>query len=173
MKANQDNIDKINRTYRLYDEVMWIVVLGLLYFTYEAFTNDRVLKFKIASIFNVTLVWIFLLFKTHKIEVHDQNTILFKGVFRKIIVNPQDIILFQDLLRGVRVVCRKRSIILWPFIEKQGEFKALLRNLNPNIQMVDVSNKVVSSNKRLGFLFFGLFVYLGGMIAFLFYQFTH
>lgn len=163
----------VNKTFRLYDSTMVLVIIGLIYFTYITFTDDRQLATNPFYLLNLALVWILFLFKIHMIKVPNQNTLIFKGVFRKIQLNPNDIVSFQDLLRGVLVVTKNKSIILWPFIDRQGEFKSLLKNLNPEIKFVDVSELITNYPSRAGLLLLGLFVYFGGLIGFLFWHFTH
>jgi hypothetical protein len=173
LESNMNDLSKATKTFRLYDEAIWIFIFGLAYLTYEVFTSNRGLEFKLFSILNVAFIWILLLFKIHKIEVRDANTIIFKGVLRKIKVTPQEIVSLQDFLRGSRIVLRGKSLILWPFIERQAGFKALLRNLNPDIKITDVSNEVTKTHTRAGLILLGLFLYFGGLIVFLFYDITH
>jgi hypothetical protein len=113
------------------------------------------------------------LYKTYRIDVIDTNEIIFRGLFRKIKVSPQDIIFIQDWLRGVRIVLKEKSIILWPFISKQGEFKSLMQTLNADIEIKDMSNIFIESPVRVVIAMLGIFLYFGILIWVLFYNFTH
>jgi len=173
MNKAKEKKKKTGIEFRLYDQAYWIVVVGLLFFTFDALTDHGELQVRIVSALNVALWWILILFKIHKIEYRDENTLLFKSILRRITVNPKDIISVQDAFRGLRVVLKKKSIILWPFIERQGEFKTLLLSLNPDIKLVDASTEATKANARLGFIFLGLILFFALSAAGLFYQFTH
>lgn len=156
--------------YKLYDESYWIVVFALFYITYDVVTADRELQSRVLSALSVTFWWVLILFKVHAIECHDEGTLIFKGILRKTTVHAKDIIAFQDALRGLRLVLKNKSIVLWPFVERQGEFKILLKSLNPDIEFIDVSNEATKSTARLGLLFWGMIVLFILSTVGLFYQ---
>jgi hypothetical protein len=159
--------------FNLYDSSIIILPIGLAFLTYEAFDPAKSFEQKIIAIPSILLIWILILFKIYRIEVIDAQTIIFRGIFRKIQVKPNDILSVQDWLRGIRVVLKKRSLILWPFIEKQGEFKSLMSNLNPDIEIKDMSNEATKSKLRAGLIILGMFLYFAGLIWLLFFNFTH
>lgn len=173
MHKDKEKKQKNKREFRLYDNAYWVVVVGLLFFTYDALTDDGELTVRIASALNVILWWAFILFKIHKIEYRGDNTLLFKGILRKIAVRPTDIISSQVALRGVRLVLKNKTIFLWPFIEGEGEFKTLLKSLNPDIELVDAAQETTKSTARLGFIFLGLILFFCLSVACLLYQFIH
>jgi hypothetical protein len=172
--GHQGEQSKTARIFNLYDSAIIIFLpFGLIFLTYEAFDPAKSFEQKLIAIPSIALMWILIFFKIHRIEVIDSHTIIFRGLFRKIQVAPQDIKSVQDWLRGIRIVFKKRSIILWPFIEKQGEFKALICNLNPEIEKKDMSNKATKSPARTGLIILGMFLYFGWLIWYLFSDFTH
>lgn len=173
MKPEQDSQNILNKTFRLFDAAIFFAVIGLLYFTYEAIVDSRPLESRLIFTINLAAVWFLFLFKIHLVSIPDRNTVIFKGIFRKIKVSPQDIVSFQDLLRGVRIVLKNKSIILWPFIARQGEFKILLRNLNQEIEFVDVADMATKTPSRIVLLLLGMFTYFAVLTGALFYHFTH
>jgi hypothetical protein len=166
---------KQSKTFKLYDnQTIWILAIALLVITYKTATkNYRYSELQITAFLNIALLWILALFKIWKIEVLDNKTIVFRGILRKIIVSPEEIISFQDWMRGIRIVLKDKSIILWPYIDKQDQFKSLLSNLNSNIKFIDEAHEATKSGKRVFLLTFGVFLYLAGLAAWLFYVFTH
>ena len=165
---------KTIKYFNLYDSSFLILIpAGLIFLTYKAFEPAKSFEQKLFEIPSIELIWILILCKTHRIEVINANEILFRGLFRKIKVSPKDIISIQDWLRGVRIVLKEKSIILWPFIEKQGEFKTLMRELNADIEIKDMSNVFMESPVRVGIAVLGVFIYFGLLIWVLFYNFTH
>jgi hypothetical protein len=173
MNNDNEKGQNLRREFRLYDDAYWIVVVGLLFFTYDAFTDDVEWRVRIISTLNVTFWWVLVLFKIHTIGFRNGNTLIFKSFLRRITVNPKDIIAFQDALRGLRIVLKDKSIILWPFIERQGEFKTLLQSLNPDIKLVDVSHEATKSPVRQGLFFLGLIIFVGLSLAGWYYQIIH
>ncbi len=168
----QEEQSKEIRTFRLYDGSIVILPFGLIYLTYEVIDPAKSFEQKLFAIPPIALIWGLILFKIHRIEVIDSRIIVFRGLFREIKVKPNDILSVQDWLRGVRIVLKKRSFILWPFIEKQGEFKALLRSLNPDIEIKDMSNEATKSMARGGILILGMFLYFAWLIWSMFYNIT-
>lgn len=171
--AYQREKSKTSRCFNLYDSAIIILPFGLIFVTYEAFDPAKSFEQKLIAIPSIVLIWVLILFKIHRIEVVESQTIIFRGLFRKIQATPQDILSVQDWLRGVRIILKGRSLILWPFIEKQGEFKALLRSLNPDIEIKDMSNEATKSTGRAGLIILGMFLYFALLIWFLFSDFTH
>ena len=163
---------KINETYRLYDESIWLVVIGLLFLTWRAFDGDQSFEHKLYRISGILLAWVVVLLKVHKIHIEDSQTIIFRSLFQKIVLNPQDISDFQEWVRGARVVYKGGSIILWPYIEKQGQFKSTLQAINPNIVFTDISNEGTKTNVRVVLLVLGIFAYFGWLIWSLFHGIT-
>ena len=169
----QEVQSKDTRFFRLYDEAFGLLAVALIFLTYEAFDPAKSFEQKLFAIPSIVLIWVLILFKIHRIEVIDSQTIIFRGLFRKIQATPKDILSVQDWLRGVRIVLKGRSLILWPFIERQGEFKALLRSLNPEIEIKDMSNEATKSTGRAGLIILGMFLYFAWLIWHLFSDFTH
>lgn len=171
--AGEEGQEKTVKSFNLYDEAFVILIFALLYFTYEAFEPSKSFNQKIIAIPPVAMFWILFLFKIHRIEVIEPTTVIFRGFFRNIKTTPEDILSIQDWLRGVRIVLKGRSLILWPFIVKQGEFKALIRSLNPKVEIKDMSNEATKTSTRSGLLLIGVFIYFAWLIWSLFYSFTH
>jgi hypothetical protein len=161
------------KNFKLYDQSIWIAAIGLVVLTYKSLTQNYPPALQIIALLNVVIIWIIALLKTWQIEVSDDKTITFRGILRKIVVSSDDIVSFQDWLRGIRIVLKTKSIILWPFIDNQNQFKACLSNLNPNIEFIDESEEATKTNKRVLFLILGVFLYLAGLGVWLFYNFTH
>jgi hypothetical protein len=170
--ASQREQSKTTRSFNLFDSAFIILPFALIFVTYEAFDPAKSFHQKLVAIPSIALVWILILFKIHRIEVIDSDTIIFRGLFRRIKVTPQDILSVQDWLRGIRIILKEGSIVLWPFIENQGEFKALLRGLNPDIEMRDMSNEATESTARGGLIILGMFIYFALLIWLLFTDFT-
>jgi len=102
------------------------------------------------------------------IDVSNDKTIIFRGILRKIIVSAEDRDSFQAWVRGMRLLMKVKSIILWPFIENQNQFKSLLSNLNLSIKFVDESDEATKSGKRIFLLMLAFFLYISGLAAWLF-----
>lgn len=171
--AGEDGREKTVRSFNLYDETFVILIIALLYFTYDAFEPSKSFDQKLIAIPPVALFWILFLFKIHRIEVIEPKSIIFRGFIRNIKTTPEDILSIQDWLRGVRIVLKGRSLILWPFIAKQGEFKALIRSLNPEVEIKDMSNEATKTSSRSRFLLLGVLIYFAWLLWSLFYSFTH
>jgi hypothetical protein len=163
---------KFNETYRLYDESIWLVGIGLIYLTWSAFDGVLSSEHKLYSIPGLLLAWVFVLLKVDKIHIEDSRTIIFRSLFRSIVLNPQDITAYQEWVRGARVVYKGGSIILWPYIEKQGQFKGTLQAINPNIVFVDISKEGTKTNIRVAVIVLGIFAYFGLLIWSLFHGIT-
>lgn len=161
------------KSFNLYDETFVILILALLYLTYEALEPTKSFEQRLITIPPVALFWILFLFKVHRIEVVEPKTIVFRGFIRNIITTAEDIVSIQDWLRGVRIVLKGRSIVLWPFIAKQGEFKSLIRSLNPDVEIEDMSNEATKTPTRSGFLLIVVLIYFAWLIWSLLYSFTH
>ena len=171
--SNQEcEAEKTIRTFKLYDGVWVVIVLAIFSLTYTAFGPEKTFNQKVYAFPGVAWLWILILFKIYKIEVVDSTTIIFRGLFRKIKVHPKEIISVQDWLRGIRIVLKGRSIILFPFIDKLGEFKALVRGLNPEVTIKDMSNVATNSITRAGLIVIGVFLYFAWLIWSLFKSFT-
>jgi len=152
---------KINKKFRLYDEVIWIVGFGLLFLTFKALMSSKPLDQKLLDILGVLWVWIFMLLKIHLIHIKDVQNIIFQGIFRKIILQPRDIHEYQEWVRGARIVYKGGSIILWPYIEKQGELKSILKALNPQIQLRDLAAEGTKTTFRVVLIMIAMFTYFG------------
>ena len=172
-ESNENSTEQTVKSFNLYDETFIILIFALIFFTYEALDPNKSFDQRLVAIPPVALFWIIFLFKIHRIEVVGPKTIIFRGFIRNIKIAPDDIVSIQDYLRGVRIVLKKRSFILWPFISKQGEFKALIRSLNPDVELRDMSNEATQTPSRSGFLLIGVFIYFAWLIWSLFNSFTH
>jgi len=170
MSINSD--EKINKTFRLYDETIWIVGIGILYLTYKAFSSSKSFELKLYDILNMLMLWVIVLFKIHVIRVQDSRTIIFQGIFRKIILNPREITEYQEWVRGGRLVYQGGSIILWPYIEKQGELKRILRTITPEMKFRDITAEGTKTNCRVAIIVLAMFAYFGWLIWSLFHKIT-
>jgi hypothetical protein len=162
-----------NKIFKLYDQSIWIAAIGLVVLTYKSLTRNNPPALQITAFLNTAVIWIIALFKVWQIDVSDDKTITFRGLLRKIIVSADDVVSFQDWLRGIRIVLKNKSIILWPFIENRDQFKSLLSTLNPNVKLVDESDEATKSSIRIVLLMLVIFLYLAGLGVWLFYSFTH
>ena len=171
--SNENCTEKTVKSFNLYDETFIILIFALLYFTYEAFEPTKSVEQKLIAIPPVALFRILFLFKIHRIEVIEPRTIVFRGFFRNIKTTPDDILSIQDWLRGVRIILKGRSLILWPFIAKQAEFKALVHSLNPDAEIKDMSNEATKTSSRSGLLLIGVLIYFLWLIWTLFNNFTN
>lgn len=174
LRTDSKDIDVLIKSeYKLYDHSIIILPLALCYFTYKLFTSEIPFYYP-GSLFIFTLwIWIMVLFKVHKIKVYEDNTIRFQGLIRNIDINVSQITEVQDWLRFVRVKLHKGSLILFPFIDKLGEFKSEIRSMNPESKVKDVSNNFFNSKFALIITLLVMFLFFGAMIAVLFYRFTH
>ena len=163
---------KINETYRLYDESIWIIGIGLLFLTGKAIDEVLSSEHRLYNISGLLLAWLVVLFKVYKIHIEDSRTIIFRSLFQKIVLNPQDISDFQEWVRGARIVYKGGSIILWPYIEKQGQFKSTLQSINPNIVFTDSSKEGTKTNFRVFLIVLVVFAYFGWLIWSLFHGIT-
>ncbi len=164
--------EKIKKTFRLYDETIWIIGFGLLFLTYKAFVSDKLFEQKLYDILGILLIWVIVLFKTHIIYIRDSQTIIFQGILRNIELNPKNIIEFQEWVRGGRLVHQRGSIFLWPYIEKQGELKSILKAINPQIKFRDIANEGTKTNGRVVIIVIAVFTYFGWLIWSLFHGIT-
>jgi hypothetical protein len=169
----RDENAQIKSEYRLYDHAIIILPFVLGYVTYELFTSEVPIYYPGSSFLATLWIWIVVLFKIHRIKVYDDNALRFQGIIRNIDIDASDIIEIQDWLRFVRVKLNKGSLILFPFVDKLGEFKAEIRSLNPETKIKDMSNNYFDSKYSLGLTLLGMLIFFGCMIAFLFYRFTH
>ena len=87
-------------------------------------------------------------------------------------MNGYEIIMIEDWLRFVRIRYKGGCLILFPFIEKLGEFKSLVKSMNSNVKIKDVSNWYFSSNIRVFLLIVGIFGWFGFLIFHYFYEWT-
>ena len=172
-ETNENGLKPTVKSFNLYDETFIILIIALLYFTYEALEPSKSFEQRLIAIPPVALFWILFLFKIHRIEVIESRTIIFRGFFRNIKTTPDDILSIQDWLRGVRIILKGRSLILWPFIAKQAEFKALIHSLNPDAEIKDMSNEATKTSSRSGLLLIGVLLYFLWLIWTLFNNFTH
>lgn len=171
MTANSD--EKINRTFRLYDETIWIIGIGLLFLTYQAFSSSKSLEQKIYDVLGILLLWVIVLLKTHRIHIRDTRNAVFQGLLRKIVLNPRDILEYQEWVRGGRLVHTGGSIFLWPYIEKQGELKSILKAANPQIKFRDIAAEGTKTTARVVIIVVGVFAYFGWLIWSLFHGITN
>ena len=169
----RDEKIQIKSEYRLYDHAIIILPFALCYLTYELFTSDVPIYYPGSSFLATLWAWIVVLFKIHRIKIYDDNIMRFQGLIRNIDLNANRITEIQDWLRFVRVKYDKGSLILFPFVEKLGEFKAEIRSLNSETKIKDMSNNYFDSKYSLGLTLVGMLIFFGCMIAFLFYRFTH
>lgn len=163
-----------SKIFKLYEPSLnWLIAGALLLLTYDTFTGNHSQSFKAIDIINISVIWVIVLFKVWQIEIPNDKTIIFRCIFRKITVSPEEIVSFQEWMRVIRIVVKGKSIILWPFIDKLPQLKSRLLSLNPNIKFIDESDEVTKSGFRIFFLVLGVFIYLAGLAAWLFYSFTH
>ncbi|HAS54788.1 MAG: hypothetical protein A2X56_14200 [Nitrospirae bacterium GWC2_57_13] len=167
MTANSD--EKINRTFRLYDETIWIIGFGLFFLTYQALWSNKSFEQKIYDVLGILLLWGIVLLKTHRIHISDMRTVIFQGLLRRIVLNPRDILEYQEWVRGGRLVHHGGSIFLWPYIEKQGELKSILKAANPQIKFRDISEEGTKTNVRVLIIVIAMFAYFGWLIWSLFH----
>ena len=170
MTINTDN--KIAKAFKLYDETIWLVGFGLLFLTYKALISDRPFEQKLYNSLGLLFVWIFVLLKVWIIQVKDARTVVFRGLFREIVVDPKDINEYQGWVRGARLVHKGGSILLWPYVEKQGELKSILGTMNPDIKFRDLAAEGTKTTARLVIIVLALFVYFGWLIWSLFHSIT-
>ncbi len=164
---------QIKSEYRLYDYAIIVLPFGLCYLTYELFTSDIPVYYPGSSALATLWVWIVVLFKTHRIKIYDNNVLKFQGLLRTIDVNADQITEIQDWLSFVRVKFNTGSLILFPFVEKLGAFKAEVKSLNPEATIEDMSNMFFDSKYGIGLTLAGMVIFFGCMIVYLFYRFTH
>ncbi len=170
---SRDDENLIKLEFKLYDHAIIILPLALCYFTYKLFTSDLPFYYP-GSYFILTIwLWIVVLFKVHKIKIYEDNVIRFQGLIRNIDLKSSQITEVQDWVRFVRVKYGNGSLILFPFIDRLGEFKAAIRSVNPESKIKDVSNNFFDSKFGAILALTGMFLFFGLMIAMLFYQFTH
>ncbi|MFH2044115.1 MAG: hypothetical protein ABIK92_03095 [Pseudomonadota bacterium] len=183
MKNNSENIDilrsdtrdvefLVKSEFKLYDHSIVILPLGLCYFTYRLFTSEVPFYYAGSSLAFTLWLWIMVLFKVHKIKVYEDNIIRFQCLIRNIDIEASRITEVQDWLRFVRVKFEKGSLILFPFIDKLGEFKSEIQSLNPELKVKDISNNFFDSKFALIITLIGMFLFFGVTIAVLFYRFT-
>lgn len=165
--------ENINKSFRLYDETIWLIGFGLLFLTYKAFASDKLFEQKLYDILGILLIWVIVLFKTHVIYIKDERTVIFQGILRQIVLNPKDIVEYQEWVRGGRLVHHRGSIFLWPYIEKQDELKSLLTVLNPQIKFRDIANEGTKTNTRVVIIVLAVFAYFGWLIWSLFHGITN
>ena len=163
----------IKSEFKLYDHAIIILPLALCYFTYKLFTSELPFYYPGSSFVFTLWLWIMVLFKVHKIKIYEDNVIRFQGLIRNIDINSSQITEIQDWLRFVRVKYGKGSLILFPFIDRLGEFKTTIRSLNPKSKVKDVSNSFFDSKYGAILALAGIFQFFGFMIAMLFYRFAH
>jgi hypothetical protein len=163
-----------NTVFKLYEPSLTRLAIGaLLFLTYDAFTGNHSLSFKAIDLLIISVACVTVLFKVWQIEIPNDNTVIFRCICRKITVSPEEIVSFQEWLRFIRVVVKDKSIILWPYIDKQPQLKSILLSLNPKIKFIDESEEVTKSGFRILFLVLGVFIFLVGLAVWLFYNFTH
>ena len=102
----------------------------------------------------------------------EKRVFRFRFFFRKIDLNPEEITRIEDWLGFVRVKYKGGSLILFPFIEKLGEFKALVKSMNSDVEIKDISNWYFSSNIRVSLLIVGVFGWFIFLIFHYFYEWT-
>lgn len=174
LRSDSRDVEKlIVSEYKLFDHAEIIVPIALCYFTYELFTSDVPFYYPGSSFIFTLWIWIMVLFKVHKIKIYEDKVIRFQGLIRNIDINASQITEVQDWLRFVRVKLRKRSLILFPFIDKLGDFKSEIRALNPESKIKDISNSFFDSKFGLIITLIGIFLFFGCMIAICLYQFTN
>ncbi len=163
----------IKSEYKLYDHSIIILPLVLCYLTYRLFTSEVPFYYSGSSFIFTLWLWIMVLLKVYKIKIYEDKVIRFQGLLRNIDINASQITEVQDWLRFVRVKYERGSLILFPFIGKLGEFKSEIRSLNAESKVKDISNSFFDSKFGLIFTLVGMFIFFGGMIAVLFYRYTH
>ena len=165
--------ERINKTFRLYDGTIWIIGFGLLFLTYQAFSSSKSFDQKLYDGLGVLIAWVIVLFKIHAIHIKDSRTVIFQGIFRKIVLDTKDITEYQEWVRGVRLAHHGGSIILWPYIEKQGELKSILRTIGPQIKFRDLAAEGTKTNCRVAIIVIAIFAYFGWLTWSLFHGITN
>jgi hypothetical protein len=167
MPINTEN--KIDRAFRLYDGTIWLVGFGLLFLTYKAFSSGKPFEQILYNSLGLLFVWIFVLLKVWVIQIKDARTVVFRGLLRENKIDPRDINEYQEWVRGARVVHKGGSILLWPYVEKQGELKSLLTTMNPEIKLRDLSAEGTKTTTRVVIIVLAVFAYFGWLIWSLFH----
>jgi hypothetical protein len=158
--------------FRLYDESIWLIGFGLLFLTFKAVNSDRPFEQKIYNSLGLLFVWIFVLLKVWVIQIKDARTIIFRGLLRNTEIDSKDINEYQEWVRGARVVYKGGSILLWPYVEKQGELKSILREMNPEIIFRDLAQEGTKTSFRVAMIVLAVFGYFGWLIWSLFHGIT-
>ncbi len=170
LKKEHSNVLK---AFKLYDEALLIALFGLSYLTYQIMKSESLFYFSYPSVIFVVFLWILMSFKVHRIEILKDQSIRFRCAFRKIDLKASDITEIQDWLRFVRIKYNRGSLILFPFIDKLGEFKLEIKSINSEAKIKDVANNFFDSKWRVVLLMVVIFVYFGGLIYYYFWKFTH
>jgi hypothetical protein len=170
MTTNTEN--KITRAFKLYDETIWLVGFGLLFLTYKALISDKPLEQKLFNSLGLLFVWIFVLLKVWVIQIKDARTVVFRGLLRENKIDPKDINEYQEWVRGARVMHKGGSILLWPYVEKQGELKSILSTMNPEIKFRDLAEEGTKTTVRVAIIVLAMFAYFGWLIWSLFHGIT-
>jgi hypothetical protein len=106
------------------------------------------------------------------IKLKDSRMVVFRGLLREITDDPKDIKEYQEWIRGARVVHKGGSILLWPYVEKQGDLKIMLSTMNPDIKFRDLAAEGTKTTARVTLIILALFVYFGWLIWGLFHGLT-
>jgi hypothetical protein len=170
---SKDLDNSIKSEYKLYDHAITILPLALCYLTYELFTSDVPFYYPGSSFIFTLWIWIMVLFKVHKIKIYKDKVIRFQGLLRNIDIDASQITEVQDWLRFVRVKLKRGSLILFPFVEKLGDFKSEIRAMNPESKIKDISNSFFDSKFGWIIALIGMFLLFGCMIAIRLYRFTN
>lgn len=170
IKRGNSNVSK---TFKLYDEAIFIALIGLSFFTYRLVVSESPIYLSYPSIFFVAWLWILILFKIYRIEILKDNIVRFRCAFRNIDLKASDITEIQDWLRFVRVKYDKGSLILFPFVDKLGDFKFEIKSINSDAKINDVANNFFDSKWRVILLMLAIFTYFIALIYYYFWKFTY
>lgn len=170
---SRDVEEFIKSEYKLYDHAVIIIPLALCYLTYELFTSEVPFYYPGSSFLLTLWILIMVLFKVHKVKIYEDKVIRFQGILRNIDIDASQITEVQDWLRFVRVKLKKGSLILFPFIDKLGDFKSEIRAMNPESNIKDISNSFFDSKFGWIITVIGMFLLFGCMIAIRLYRFTN
>lgn len=164
--------NKSTRAFKLYDETIWLIGFGLLFLTYKAFISSIPFEQKLYNSLGLLFVWVFVLLKVWVIQIKDTRQVVFRGLLRENKIDPGDIKEYQEWVRGARVVHKGGSILLWPYVEKQGELKSILSSMNPEIKFRDLAEEGTKTTLRVVIIVLAMFAYFGWLIWNLFHGIT-
>lgn len=82
---------KITHIFRLYDGAIVFLIIALFWFIYNLYKSEAPFYISYPSYLLLAWLWILFLFKVHRIEVLEKRVFRFLCFFRKIDLNPEEI----------------------------------------------------------------------------------